>query len=235
MKKLIRFIVAVAIVIATVATLLVSCRKENENTYGSNTRKPLAVFNSNSNLMTTQIDIATFEQKLNSIIAAKDDDTRYVVESIEVIDSVPSDSDIQSEIKLSILDTQTESGITFWLMDYFTEKVVSEQKTEYYMDEDVINGTYDYAYYENGTVFIVHVNKNGSYEVEEADSLLYNEFKPKWAIGCRTQSCVPTCNKIKIEDYHWSCTVCTSGTCQEVNSQFIEFLLAIIKITGDLI
>ena len=210
-------------VAAIVAVVLVGCKKEKETpkteTNDSNVqRKPIAVFDNNSELITTFINTEAVNKKLKeSFFVHKDNANRFVVESVEVLDSVPHNKDVKGEIKFTILDTEEESSYSVWCMKSFIVKDVNEQKVEYYLDENVANGNFNIAFEEGDTYYVADFIGD-SLSIHEVGPLEYGSC-PWYIFTCRSTNCANSCDK-QGTALHAYCKPCPYSNGGECNSDF---------------
>ena len=214
-------------VAAIVAVVLVGCKKEKETpkteTNDSNVqRKPIAVFDNNSELITTFINTEAVNKKLKeSFFVHKDNANRFVVESVEVLDSVPHNKDVKGEIKFTILDTEEECSYSIWCMKGYVVKDVKEQQVDYYLDENVENGNYDFAFKEGNTYYAADF-VGDSLSIHEIDSLDFG-CRIRILFICKSENCGDQCSKAGSWYSNW-CRICRlpNGKCREMG--IIEFL-----------
>lgn len=207
-----------------VMILTTSCKKDDEvnNNNDSSKRKSIAVFNHQNKEMKYSFDI----DALNELYYSNYRSDRYILESVTIIDNKPLDKDICPELKFVIVDTEKELTHTTWLMDYFLEKKVCSNKTEYYLDRDVENNNYQCLHYNSdGTFTIISVDDN-NYTFETTDTPLY-QLRPKWWITCTKKGdhCKPSdCMKVEVANHYWGCAEGSAGcTCVE-NTLWGEFV-----------
>lgn len=221
MKK-IKYIVSTVIAVAVAALIIVGCRKENE-TSNIIEKQPIAKYNRENNTMSYYLDLNKISDNLNKETAdSKGTTDRFLIESIEVIDEAYDDEEILPEIKVVIIDTEEEVSYTTWFIGDFTEKVVHNTITDYYLDSDVQKGKYEFASNnDDGTVSFCKVD-NGKVEVDVVDNEALPRV-PKWTISCKAVNCT-YCHKIKIQEHPnvWSCSECTNGTCERGPSWFLN-------------
>lgn len=219
----------IVVVLAAIVTVVFGCKKENETNIVSseqNLRKPVAIYDNNTGLITTLIDVEAMNVVFNqSSNTNKDLSNRFVTESVEVLDSVPCDKDVAGEIKIIVLDTDDECSYTIWCMKSFIIKDVKEQQVEYYLDEDVANGNYDFAFKEGNTYYVADF-VDDSLSIHEVDSLDYG-CRPKFMFFCRSRNCEDNCTKGG-DWYSGWCRRCPleNGDCEEMG--IISWLLSFI-------
>ena len=226
--KRIKNVIVVAILAIITATVF-GCKKENEVNVVSNEqylRKPIAVYDNNLGMITTLIDVEDLNTKFNeSFFTNKNLDNRFITESVEVLDSVPRNKDVAGEIKITVLDTEEDCSYSIWCMKSFVVKDVKEQQVDYYLDEDVANGNYDFAFKE-GDIFYVADFVGDSLSIYEVDSLEY-ACRPKFAFMCKSKNCKDHCTKGG-EWYSSWCHRCilNNGVCEEMGllSYVLSFL-----------
>lgn len=206
-----------ALAFAVVAATVLSCEKEKEaiTNINQNYRKPIAVYDNNSKLITTFIDAQAINEKLDErFIALKDDANRFVIESVEVLDSVPRNKDVAGEIKITILDTDDGYSYSIWCMKSFIVKDIKEQQVDYYLDDNVANGNFDVAFKVQNTYYIANF-VGDSTSIHEVDSLDYG-CHPWVLFNCRSIDCWGDCEKNGTA-LHAYCKQCPhpSGECNE--------------------
>ena len=210
--------VLMVMVMALMVSSIFGCKKETEvNAVSSvqNPRKPIAVYDNNSGMITTLIDAEALHTKFfESFRTSKDLANRFVTESVEVIDSVPRNKDVRGEIKITLLDTEEEFSYSIWCMKSYVVKDVKEQQVDYYLDEDVANGNYDFAFKDGNTYYVADF-AGDSLSVYEIDSLDYG-CRPKIAFMCMSKNCGNHCTKSG-EWYSSWCDRCPlpNGDCVE--------------------
>ena len=221
------------------AMLTTSCKKneENSNQNDSTERNALAVFNHQNREMKYSFDV----EVLNDEYSSKNKSNRYILESVTIVDDKPLEKNVRPELKIVIIDTDTETTHTTWLMDYFLEKKITAGKTEYYFDSDVENNNYQCLHYNSdGTFTVISVNDN-NYNIETKDSPLY-QIRPKWWITCTKKGdhCKPSdCMKVKVADNYWGCSEGSDGCVCIENTlwgEFVDFIHGInITISIDIL
>jgi hypothetical protein len=202
--------------------LTTSCKKEEKtNPDESTSEKAIAVYDNKTGIMTYNFDAEMLTMKINEQFATRTEQPsdRYIVESVQILDSVPSNSNIKPEIKIVILDTENETSNTFWLMEFFTYKITSSSKTEYYLNEDVKKGVYTMATILDGFVYKLHVNGENCLTEKIIDSPFstssdYLVMAKNWFVSCTATNCKQ--NEC-IKSGTWKNTYCTPcespGTC----------------------
>ena len=217
-------VIIVAVLAVFVATIF-GCKKENKVIAVSNeqtSRKPIAVYDNNSGLITTLIDSETLATKFNvSSHTNKDNANRFVTESVDVLDSVPRNKDVKGEIKFTILDTEEECSYSIWCMKGYVVKDVKEQQVDYYLDENVENGNYDFAFKEGNTYYAADF-VGDSLSIHEIDSLDFG-CRIRILFICKSENCGDQCSKAGSWYSNW-CRICRlpNGKCREMG--IIEFL-----------
>ncbi|MBO5848949.1 MAG: hypothetical protein J6R17_07075 [Bacteroidales bacterium] len=205
------------------AMLTTSCKKNDENSNQNNSKSetPIAIYNNEKGIMTYSFDIDMLNIKINEQFATRTEQpsNRYIVESVQILDSLPSNSNVKPEIKIVILDTENETSNTFWLMEFFTYKITSSSKTEYYLNEDVKRGVYTMATILDGFVYKLHVNGENYLTEKIIDSPFstssdYLVMAKNWFVCCTATNCTKDeC----IKSGTWKNTYCTPcespGTC----------------------
>ncbi|MBR5781661.1 MAG: hypothetical protein IKY27_06720 [Bacteroidales bacterium] len=213
------------------AMLTTSCKKNDENSNQNNSKSetPIAVYNNETGIMTYNFDAEMLTIKINEQFATRSEQDRYIVESVQILDSLPSNARAQPEIKVVLLDTEDETSYSFWLMEFFTYKKISSSKTEYYLDDEVKSGIYEMASAHDGYIYKYHINGE-SYLAEKivdpqfSTASEYIAMAPRWFIDCIAVNCeVGECHK---QGSFWNadCGVCTppNSTCTRQPASWIK-------------
>ena len=193
-----RFKIAIKVLLlALIVFTNSSCKKEtkvNEVSSEQYFRNPIAVYDNHSGLINTFVDADTINKKLNEkFLKDKDDASRFVVESVEIIDSLPRDENVAGEIKITILDTEEEYSYSIWGMKSFIVKDVQEDKVDYYLNDDLANGIAEFAF-KGGDIYYVASRVGDSLSIHEVDSLTY--VSTPWIIFyCKSINCLSSCEK----------------------------------------
>ena len=177
---------------------LYSCNKDDEDISNPTYQEPqngklLAVTDNNTGRTTYHFDIDRMNILLNEKLCSKASSDRYVVESMEIVDTNPLNASQPAEIKLTVIDTEEELSGTLWMMRDYTKKIVSEQTTSYYVDHKVTTGKYEFAYRDGDKLFVVHVN-GSNYVITEEDPENIAKM-PRWFLGCQQVNCAHQCTK----------------------------------------
>lgn len=209
MKKVLLYLLTGVMMLTT------SCKNEEKtNSDESTSEKAIAVYDSKTGVMTYNFDAETLTIKINDQFATRGEQDRYIVESVQILDSLPSNARVQPEIKVVLLDTEDETSYSFWLMEFFTYKKISSSKTEYYLDDEVKSGIYEMASAHDGYIYKYHINGE-SYLAEKivdpqfSTASEYIAMAPRWFIDCIATNClVGECHK---QGSFWNadCGVCT--------------------------
>ncbi|MDO5342733.1 MAG: hypothetical protein Q4F69_09840 [Bacteroidia bacterium] len=219
----------VAVLIAGIV-IFQACKKVNTQTpkpmENEEGRIPLAIYDHQNGIMTSLIDVEALNFKLKNSMVQKGDEDRFIIESVTISDDKPHGSEVSQEIRIVLLDTEAETPITIWLMYYFTDKIVRETNTSYYVNGDVENGNYEFAYYDtNGDLYACHVNGNG-YSVSKKNPLEYSPLKPKMGILCtRLGQCEHECHKVGSGD-SLTCECVGGGACMSIVAPEVIILIA---------
>ena len=221
---------------------LYSCNKDDDETLDPSYQEPqngklLAVTDNNTGRTTYHFDIEKMNMLLNEKLTSKTSSDRYVVESMTIIDTMPLVKDFNPEIKIVLLDTDEEVTYSTWLTGFYTNKVITGQKTSYYLSSDVAAKNYEFAFYENDQLFVACVN-GLNYSVERRDSALYAPYRPKWSFTCKATNClIGECEKVYtgLGDHHYTCSPCTlpGSKCERVG--IVEILIDIINAIGSIV
>jgi hypothetical protein len=225
--------VALAVVIATI----IACTKEKETKVVQQVteteeigRKPIAIFDVSSGIMHDDFDLDYANSVMNENSCTKESAYRFLVESAEIIDSVPADNESEIIRKIVILDTEEETSIACWFIGDFVDKVIQTDCVFYYVNEEVSSGVYEFSMSSNDAVYAVYVN-GSTYTFEEVEQL------PEKAMGknivvCIGRNCQSGCSLTSNKD---NCTPCIpnpgqQGDCYklETSNQLIGQILRIL-------
>ena len=228
MKKFRILMRAVALVL--VAATVLSCEKQNGSgtNNDSNNRSPIAVYDNNTGLITTLIDAEAINEKIDeSFLGLKDDANRFVIESVEVLDSVPRNKNVNGEIKLTVLDTDDECSYSLWCMKSFIVKDVKEQQVDYYLDDNVANRNFNVAFKVQDKYYIADfIGDNMT--VHEIDSLDYS-CTPWVFFWCRSIDCTNQCDKTGTL-FNATCKQCPFHDGQCIHESAVGTIITIIII-----
>lgn len=221
-----------AAALALLAATVLGCEKQNELGINndSNYRNPIAVYDNTSGLITTFIDAEAINEKINdSFLTLKNETNRFVLESVEVLDSVPRNKDVTGEIKITVLDTDDEYSYSIWCMKSFVVKDVKEQQVDYYLDENVANGCFDIAIKVEDTYYVANY-VGDSLPIHEVDSMEYG-CHPWVLFTCRSIDCINSCDK-QGTALHAHCKQCpySSGECNE--ESYIPAIIGLILLVA---
>lgn len=231
MKKL--RIVTGAIALVMVAATIFACSKENEKDAVQQTaiteevaRKPIATFDNAIGEITTFVNTEALIEEFNETFFSKGTNNHYVLESVAVIDSMPRNKDVRGEIKITLLDTEEECSYSIWCMKSYVVKDVKEQQVDYYLDEDVANGNYDFAFKQGNTYYVADFIGD-SLSIYEVDSLDYG-CRPKFTFLCKSINCGDHCGKSGSWYSAW-CDRCplSNGNCEEMG--VLQYLASLLK------
>ncbi len=221
---------------------LYSCNKDDDETLDPSYQEPqngklLAVTDNNTGRTTYHFDIEKMNMLLNEKLTSKTSSDRYVVESMTIIDTMPLVKDFNPEIKIVLFDTDEEVTYSTWLTGFYTNKVISGQKTTYYLSSDVATKNYEFAFYENDELFVASVNGT-NYSIERRNLASYAPFRPKWSFTCRATNClVGECEKVStgLGNHHYTCSPCTpqGSKCERVGIG--QIIIEIINAIGSVI
>ncbi len=240
MKHLNKLRVALCAAAVVVAVAFFACNKEKETATQQPTeveaaRKPIATFDNATGQMTYHFDTETLQLQLNEQMVSRSISNRYIVESVEVLDKAPTDESVYAEIKVTILDVETESTITAWLMHRFTDKKVRQDMTDYYSDTEVASGNYDFGYRSDGKYYMVSVNGDNLITTE-IDSTFCMTL-PRPLLTCMAQNCGIICEK-QGSWWHSQCKPCESpadGKCNDSFAPWAAITVSIVSIVLGLI
>lgn len=221
---------------------LYSCNKDDDDISNPTYQEPqngklLAVTDNNTGRTTYHFDIDRMNILLNEKLCSKASSDRYVVESMTIIDSMPLVRDFNPEIKIVLFDTDNEVTYSTWLSGFYTNKVISGQKTTYYLSSEVSAKNYEFAFYENDELHVVRVNGD-TYSIERKDPASYAPFRPKWSFTCRATNCsIGECEKVPtgLGNHHYTCSPCTSpgSKCERVGIG--QILIELINAIGSIL
>ena len=211
---------------------LYSCNKDDDETLDPSYQEPqngklLAVTDNNTGRTTYHFDIEKMNMLLNEKLTSKTSSDRYVVESMEIVDTNPLNANQPAEIKMTILDTEEELSGTLWMMRDYTKKIVGEQTTSYYVDNKVTTGKYEFAYRDGDKLFVVHVN-GSSYVITEENPMKESQL-PRWILGCTSENCGRPCEK---DGTFWNafCKPCTypeNGKCISGIAEWVDVAVTV--------
>ena len=227
-----------------VAVVFVGCKKEKEtpvqeaNNNSENKpdtevveRKPIAIYDNATGQMTNYFDLAEIQQKTNETLAAKTNTNKFVIESVQIEDSNPTDVSVNPEIRITILDTDEEVSYTMWYMEHFVDKKVNANQTHYYQNQEVDSGVYEFAYRIGDTYYKASVNGNEITTIETDSTLCMGMIR--WFFVCLQQGCGVSCEK---GGSFWNgyCEPCTTQTGQ-CNQNIAPWVAPTISIIGSII
>ena len=206
-----------ALALTMVFATIIGCQKQKgSDTYiNQNYKKPIAMFDNSSGLITTFIDANAINEKVGEeSVVIKDDANRFVLESVEIIDSVPRNKDVAGEIKLTLLDTEEECSYTIWCMKNFVVKDVKEQQVNYYLEDNVANSSFNVAFKVQDICYIADF-VGDSLSLHEVDNMDYG-INPWVLFWCRSVDCTNQCDKAGTF-FHAYCKPCPfhDGQCNE--------------------
>lgn len=154
------------------AMLTTSCKKneENSNQNDSESETPIAVYDNKTGVMTYNFDAETLTIKINEQFATRSEQpsNRYIIESSELINK--NVNNVFTTLKVTYIDTEEETSTTAWLIDNFIKTEIRENKTYYYIDNEVQSNNYSFCYNVGRDVYIVDV-VNGLSSSREWDGL----------------------------------------------------------------
>ena len=223
-----------ALALAMVAATVIACTKQNglDTNNDTNHRNPIAVYDNNTRLITTLIDAEAINEKNDkSFFALKDDANRFVVESVEVLDSMPRNKNVNGEIKLTVLDTDDECSYSLWCMKSFVVKDVKEQQVDYYLDDNVASGNYNVAFKVQDKYYIADFIGD-SLSIQEVDFLEYS-CTPWVFFSCRSVDCTNQCDKTGTL-FNATCKQCPyhDGQCIEESTvgTIVTIIILIVRV-----
>ena len=158
---------------------------------------------------------------------------RTLLESMIIVDTLPTSTTTRAEMKISVINTIKEESFTIWLMEDFLVKDVKEQSVDYYLSKDVKKGNYTMGTWGREKTYIGIV-ENNNLTIKTIDSLCYSPRVPKWTISCKPTNCMKGCDKTKLGDHYWRCSNCESGQvdakCEQGESWLLRFLMELVSI-----
>ena len=225
-------VLALTVVVGTIF----GCKKGNEVNVVSNEqddRKPIAVYDNNSRVITTLVDVEALNTIFNEpSLANKELTNRFVAESIEVLDSMPRNKNVRGEIKITLLDTEEECSYSVWCMNSYVVKDVKEQRVDYYLDENVANGNYNIAFKNEDIYYVANIVGDSLSSIHEVDPLDY-ACVPWVLFTCRSVDCTNQCDK-QGTFLHASCKPCPfpDGECNEEGTlpTIITLIVIVVRV-----
>ena len=197
-------------VVTVVAMVLVACKKEKSTEVALQTAEteeitsnPIATFDNASGEIRTFVDPVLLTEKLNESYFIKGESNPYVVESVSVLDTMPRNTDVGAEIKITLLDAEEECSYSIWCMKSFVVKDVKEQQVDYYLEDNVANGNFDLAFKEGSTYYVANI-VGDSLSIHEIDSLDFG-CRPWIVFICRSKNCENKCEKTGSWYNAWCC------------------------------
>lgn len=185
--------------LTVVAATIIACNKEKETNLTQQSTeetscKLIATFDHSTDRMTYHFDILEMQQKLNEETATKTIQDRYVIETVQMLDSVPLNQSVLPEVKITVLDTEEEASYTMWLMRAFTEKEVRQDVTNYYAESSITTGVFEFGFRHENKYYKVSVNGD-NFVTTEIDQLEFSNNLPKIFLWCRRDNCATECTK----------------------------------------
>jgi hypothetical protein len=197
MKKFKILMGAVALIVG--AATIIACNKEKETNLTQQAmeetgRKLIATFDHSTGRMTCYFDVLELQQKLNEETSTKTIQDRYVIETVQLMDSVPLNQSVLPEVKVTVLDTEEETSYTMWLMRAFTEKEVQQNVTRYYAETSITTGVFEFGFRHEDKYYKVSVNGD-DFVTTEIDQLEFSNNLPKIFLWCKRDDCANECTK----------------------------------------
>ena len=231
-RRILMGIIALVMVAATV----IACSKEKETkvaqqTTENNERKPIAAYDISSGIMCDYFDLDYANSIINENNDAKESTCRFVVESVEIIDTIPLNIDSEIIRKIVILDMEEEKTMTCWCIGTFVDKEIYADTVFYYVDDEVASGVYEFCMTSEDAVYVVYVN-GSTYTFVEVEQV------PETAMGkdiviCFGWNCQSGCD---LTSDKANCTACNPHPGQEggclkavTSNQIIGMVLKILK------
>lgn len=226
-----------ACLVAVMTAVVVGCKKEKNEVkedLPDSRNCLLGVYDNELGSIMTFVSPQDLEDKLNQ---HESKNNQFIVESVSILDENPTDNQTLPEIKITIIDAEAECSYTTWLMDCFVDKAVSENRTNYYLDQDVVNGDYVFSSIVGDSLFIISVTDYNNYSQSvlgssSSEGLNYAPFRPKWSFTCKSKNCnVGECEKVEtgLGQYHYTCLPCSSenASCERVT--IIDMIVQILS------
>jgi hypothetical protein len=219
MKSVLEKIILLFIAVSLIS--IYGCNKDKEDEHqniqsynAENVKKAIATLNTTTGNISYGFDIKALTEKVNSV--TKEDD-RYIIESFELEPrSILMNDSIHPALKIVIIDTEEETTYTHWLCDGFLEKILDSNNIEYYLSENIYDGSFSFISPDDGKYRLSTVQDGllvSSESVEHLDS-----FPPifPWDLTCTTTNHCFQCGKdFWKAGWHCSCENGSYGTCQE--------------------
>jgi hypothetical protein len=205
-----------ALALAMVAATVIACNKEKEMNAAQQAtdteevvRKPIASYDISSGVMHNYFDFDYANSIINENYNTKETTYRFIVESVEIIDSIPLNNDSEIIRKIVILDTEEENTITCWCIGTFVDKEIYADTVLYYVNEEVATGVYEFFMSSDDAVYVVHVN-GSTYTFVEVEQV------PETAMGktivfCLGIDCQSGCDLTSNNN----CSMCISNPGQQ--------------------
>lgn len=201
MKKVLLYLLTGVMMLTT------SCKNEEKtNSDESTSEKAIAVYDSKTGVMTYNFDAETLTIKINDQFATRGEQPsdKFIIESSELVNK--NANNIFTILEVVYIDTEEEISTTAWLTDNFIKTEISENKTYYYIDDEVQSNNYSFCYNIGRNVYIVDV-VNGFSSSREWDGL--SKLPARWFVQCKGHNCnASTCQPEQFEGYY-GCTPCS--------------------------
>ena len=205
-----------ALALTVVAAIVIACNKEKEMNAAQQAtdteevvRKPIASYDISSGVMHNYFDFDYANSIINENYNTKETTYRFIVESVEIIDSIPLNNDSEIIRKIVILDTEEEKTITCWCIGTFVDKKICADTVLYYVNEEVASGVYEFFMSSDDAIYVVYVN-GSTYTIVEVEQV------PETAMGktivfCVGMDCQSGCNLTSDNN----CSICISNPGQQ--------------------
>lgn len=219
------------------AMLTTSCKKNDENSNEIRNIDSkcvlLATIDVQNGVINYKFNLDELSYKLNTI-CSKREYNDFILESMIIIDTLPTSMTARPEMKISVINTIKEESFTIWLMEDFIHKVVKDQSVDYYLSEDVKKGNYTMGTWGREKTYIGIV-ENNNLTIKTIDSLCYAQQRvPRWTISCKPTNCALGCKKTELSEHYWRCSNCEPGQvdakCEQGESWLLRFLMELVSI-----
>lgn len=221
MKNL-KYIMATLMVALIVAIVCVACNKDKEtpvqeaNNNSENEpntevveRKPFATRNLKTGEVTYTYDLEEYQVLFDEIMGVKDEDSPYIVESIEIIDELSKSEISDLALMCSIIDCNKECSYVSWLSKDFFDIINDENNSYYYYKEEVLDGEFEFLNYSKTGTYLISVEGN-HYTAELWNEISKSNKPPKQRqVSCDKEDCqLRTCEPHDFGEDGWGCDDC---------------------------
>lgn len=207
--KAFKKISVVLLVIGIVVATFIACSKEKEEAnlqpmIEQGTKTPIATFHKETGRMEYFIDLKQIQSALNYSTSAKDNE-QFIVESCQIIDD--DNSNIPLSFKYTILDSESETSISMFLIDFYLDKEIEQNQINYYIKQEIQIGNYYFALQnELGGYSIINVHNRSIESIDEWDN---SEMVPPHVVAlCIGHNCLSGCDLVNMQENTFDCTKC---------------------------